>query len=87
MAPRVGWEAGLTGLSPGAALLVEEVVQQLVVRAGDDVHVLVAHQEAGAAAGLQGQGAGQLQDVCCCTGAQQPGRRRGRYSYYHMTTV
>lgn len=55
-------------MSSGAALLVEEVVEQLVVGAGDDVHVLVAHQETCAAAGLQGQRAGQLQDVCCSTG-------------------
>ena len=55
---------------------MEEVVQQLVVRAGDDVHVLVAHQEAGAAAGLQGQRAGELQDVRCCAGTQQSGEGR-----------
>ena len=49
-----------TCLSTCAALLMEEVIKQLIIRAGDYVHVLIADQKAGSATGLQGQRAGQL---------------------------
>ena len=51
---------------------MEEIIQQLVVGAGDDVNVLVAHQQSGPAPALQRQAAAQLQDVGCCRWAQQP---------------
>lgn len=50
----------LTCLSPSAALLVEKVIQQLVIRTSDDVHVLISDQKAGPTTRLQRQGAGQL---------------------------
>lgn len=61
----------LTCLSPRAALLVEEVVQQLLIRTSNDVHVFISNQEAGATTRLQRQRAGQLQNVCGGTRAQQ----------------
>lgn len=66
----------LTCLSPCAALLMEEVVQQLLIRASDDVHILISNQEAGTTTRLQWQRAGQLQNVCSSTWAQQSLKRK-----------
>lgn len=45
----------LTSLSSSAALLMEEVIQQLIIRTGNNVHILVTNQEAGTTARLQRQ--------------------------------
>lgn len=45
----------LTSLSSSAALLMEEVIQQFIVRTGNNVHILVTHQETGTTARLQRQ--------------------------------
>lgn len=50
----------LTCLSPSTALLMEKVIQQLVVRTSDDVHILISDQKAGPTTRLQRQRAGQL---------------------------
>lgn len=50
----------LTCLSPGTALLMEKVIQQLVIRTSNDVHIFISDQKARTTTRLQRQRARQL---------------------------